>query len=155
MNLSVADRWQPQTSCASVVGVGFRVEIAGRIKLRSDAESESLETLKRRFWDGDPIFPVDSLADLFILYAARASRQGDWITLEPILDGDPKMSFSTSAFYSALCEWVDDGRIDFNGETGNGDEGSSWSYMYSANGVSQVGENFYDDSTAPAPGYRE
>jgi hypothetical protein len=124
-------------------GIGYLVRVSGRVRLTEADERAAVAALKHRIWRGAEIDgEVGSIDDL--VWTARVARDGEWLCFSPDDDGDPKWSESASVFYGWLGRWAREGRIDVEGEDGEG-----WSYLYAEGQVSQVGMNGWDSSTTP------
>lgn len=130
--------------------VGYIVETSGRIRLSEQAEREALTVLEvqlpshQGWFDGQDL---DTLDDLGSFVGVSLQRHGDDVLLATDDDGDPKWSEQATAFYRGLARWVTDGAVHFRGE-----DGETWSYLYTPDGLRQIGTNGWDGSSGEPGG---
>ena len=131
--------------------MGYLVETSGRILLPESLERQALTVLEvrmagRQGWYDEDEVHVDSLEELAPFAAAQVRREGDWLVLGTDTDGDPKWSEQAGEFYRSLGSFVREGEVHLQGE-----DGQTWSYVYSGDGVEQRGDNGWDGTPGTGP----
>ncbi|MCL8026493.1 hypothetical protein [Nocardioides bruguierae] len=129
--------------------MGYLVTTRGRLRLPATQENDAFHAAVQAMTGRDGWFhpddePATSLADLATYAAASLEREGDLLVLATDEDGDPKWSAQATAFYVALAPFVADGVVTFTGE----DE-ETWTYTYTADGLTQSGVNGWDGAAEP------
>ncbi len=81
-------------------------------------------------FDLDVAQHVDELSDLAAYAGVALTRDGDWLTVSTDLRGDPTWSEQAEEFYRSLSGFVREGQVNLRAQ-----DGSTWSYQYSAGGV--------------------
>lgn len=132
--------------------MGYLVETSGRILLPEALERQALTVLEVRMgpragWFDPDTDHVDTVVELAEYAGARARREGDWLLLETDEEGDPKWTEQASEFYRTLGGFVREGEVHVRGE-----DGQVWSYLYSADGVRQQGDNGWDGTPGDLSG---
>lgn len=115
--------------------MGYLVATTGRLLLPPNLERQALTVAEHRMasrqgWFDPDDEHVDSLADLATFAGVTLTREGEWLTVNTDHEGDPKWSDQAEEFYRALSDFVQDGEVHLRGE-----DGSTWSYRYSAGGL--------------------
>ena len=125
--------------------MGYLVTTSGRLRLPVSQEDAALTAARRQMLAADSGWLSDDLAtatlDELAQFAASCGleRVGDDLLCHTDEDGDPKWSEQATAFWTALAPYVDEGRIDLEGE-----DDERWSYLFADGAVEQVGRNGWD-----------
>ncbi len=132
--------------------MGFLVVTTGRLLLPAELERQALTVAEHRMagleggFDPDVASEVDELSDLAAYAGVALTRDGDWLTISTDLRGDPTWSDQAEEFYRSLSGFVRDGAVNLRAQ-----DGSTWSYQYSPEGVERSSTLAAGEAAGAAP----